>query len=102
MTDDPMTSIFPYLAMFQRPKERAKQGYLQTWYSKEEAPAHTWDQRELVSNGWWRYTKLHPFDSVAGPEEIEFPNIVFYLPQVEWVEPTRYVKLADAIERGEV
>lgn len=88
---DLMTSVFAYLDFYTRPKERAKKGYLQTWFSKEDHPADLWDQRDNAGGGWWRYSKLHPFNSVAGPEEIKFPNGHIEMPQIEWAEQNPYI-----------
>lgn len=86
MTDDPMTSAFAYLDFFDRPKDREKLGYLATWYSKEVHPADSYDARSAMGNGWWRYSKLYPYGSVSGPEDITFPTGDLHMPQIAWRE----------------
>ena len=86
MGNDPMTSVFPYLDFLDRPKSLEKQGYLATWFSKEDHPKDTWDQRSAFGNGWWRYSKLYPFGGVSDPKDIVFPSGDLWMPQITWGE----------------
>lgn len=48
--------------------------YAVSWYGRADLPEGAYHTREDAGNGWWRYRKMVPINSVKSIKEIEFPN----------------------------
>ena len=48
--------------------------YSVSWYSRADLPESAYRTREDAGNGWWRYRKTVPINSIKSLKEIEFPN----------------------------
>ena len=84
------TSLQAWLPVTNAPSPRERQGYCCTWYSRVDLPADAWEHRSDVGGGWWRYSKLIPFDAIEGPESITFPD-GSEARQIAWDKPTQYI-----------